>query len=216
MKTTRPRTLLPAAGRDGLLPLYDPALRWLMREARFKRRLIEQAAIRPGHVVLDLGCGTGTLLVMIRALHRDARAYGADGDRKVLAMARRKLRAAGSEVMLVQALAEALPFPDDTFDVVVSSLVFHHLDRRQKLASLGEVVRVLRPGGGVHVVDFGPASSALGGLATRLLLRGERARDNVEGRLPGLMTSAGLADVRERGRCATVFGSLSSYTARRA
>jgi 16S rRNA A1518/A1519 N6-dimethyltransferase RsmA/KsgA/DIM1 with predicted DNA glycosylase/AP lyase activity len=67
------RDFLPAAGRDWLLPFYDPFV-WLVGGERARRALLDQAAIGPTHRVLDIGCGTGTLAVLIKRLHPDVAA----------------------------------------------------------------------------------------------------------------------------------------------
>ncbi|WP_242393230.1 class I SAM-dependent methyltransferase, partial [Anaeromyxobacter oryzisoli] len=77
---------------------------------------------------LDVGCGTGALLVALRREAKPARLVGVDPDPDMLAQAEPKLRAAGVAAELLRGSADALPFPDGSFDVVVSSLMFHHLD----------------------------------------------------------------------------------------
>ncbi len=63
---------IPALRYDWLTPLYDPIVGWMMREAAFKCRLVEQARIESGHHVLDLGCGTATLTILVKQAHPDA------------------------------------------------------------------------------------------------------------------------------------------------
>ncbi len=212
----RPAGYMPAAGFDFLLPFYDPLCR-LLRADRFKRRLIEEARIGRGQRVLDLGCGTATLTLMAKRAHPDADVVGLDGDPKVLAIARRKLARSGLAVAIDEGMAYALPYPDASFDRVLSSLVFHHLSHDDKLRSLREVRRVLRPGGELHVVDFGGADGhgAHRGFLARLFHRDEILRDNLEGKLPELMLEAGLADAAETGQHATFLGSLAFFRARR-
>lgn len=153
---TRHDSFIPALRWHWLTPLYDPLLRWAMREEQFKRRLISQAAIQPQHKVLDLGCGTGTLTVLIKQMQPKAeRLVGLDGDRPVLDLARAKAAEAGITITWQQGMAFDLPYSDDTFDRVLSSLVLHHLITENKQRTLDEVWRVLRPGGELHVIDFG-------------------------------------------------------------
>ena len=150
----KPKDYVTAAGSDWLLPLYDPFLRWVAREDTFKRRLIEEARIGPRNQVLDLGCGTGTLTLMIKHLHPDASVYGLDGDPKALQIAQRKAERAGAEIVLEQGFSYDLPHADGSFDRVLSSLVFHHLTREHKRETLREVRRILKPGGALLIVDF--------------------------------------------------------------
>jgi ubiquinone/menaquinone biosynthesis C-methylase UbiE len=207
---------IPAAGHDRLLPLYDPFLRWCMREHRFKGRLVEEARIPAGARVLDLGCGTGTLAILIQRRHPDAAVRGLDGDPKVLALARAKAAREGVDAAFEEGLAYALPYPDGAFDRVLSSLVLHHLAPPRKLETLREVRRVLRSGGSFHVVDFGPPASAWARFVAHLALHGEHVDDHLAGRLPELLRLAGFEEVRESAPHATIAGSLHFVHATRA
>lgn len=209
----RPAGYVPAASYDVLLPLYDPVLRWLMREQAFKRRLLEQANIQPGNRVLDLGCGTATLALLAKQREPRANVSAVDGDPKVLAIARRKVERSGLSIKLDEALVSQLPYPDASFDRVLSSLVFHHLTRAEKMLALGEVRRVLGKDGTFHLVDFGPSLGWVSRVIARLMGRGERIRDNLEGRLGELIRSAGFAFVQERGCHSTPFGTLAFLSA---
>ncbi|MBI3537630.1 MAG: methyltransferase domain-containing protein [Chloroflexi bacterium] len=77
---TRHHAYIPALGRDGLTPLYDPLQKWIMREEKFKRDLIARANIRAGNRVLDLGCGTGTLTILIKQAQPQAHVFALDAD----------------------------------------------------------------------------------------------------------------------------------------
>jgi ubiquinone/menaquinone biosynthesis C-methylase UbiE len=208
------KRFIPAAGHDLLLPLYDPLLR-LTGADRTRRRLIEAAAIRPGDRVLEIGCGTGTLAVMLKQRHPESRVSGLDPDPRALARARAKAERAGVEIAFEQAFAGELPWPEGSFERVLSSLMLHHLERSEKEAALSEARRVLAPGGTLHVLDFGPPGGRLDRALTRLVHRGERLADNVSGLLPELMRGAGFAGAREVERLRTLFGSLSLYEAQR-
>lgn len=208
------KRFIPAAGHDLLLPLYDPLNRLIGAE-RVKRRLVEAAAIRPADRVLDLGSGTGDLAIAVKRHVPEARVCALDPDPKALARARAKAARAGVEIAFEQGFAGELPYPDASFERVVSSLVLHHLTRGEKQAALAEARRVLVPGGTLHVLDFGPPRSRLERLLTSLFHRDARVADNLAGLLPGLMEAAGLAQVRELERLGTLFGALALYEARR-
>ena len=206
---------IPALWFDWLTPLYDPLLRWGMREETFKRDLIQQAHLQPGHRVLDLGCGTATLTILIKQTHPDAEVIGLDGDPKVLEIGRAKAAKAGVTITLDHGMAFQLPYPDNSFDRVLSSLVLHHLTSENKQRALQQVHRVLRPGGELIVVDFGPPHSAYARLLSPLARRLEQAADNVNGLLPKMMRRAGFEQIEEPTHYTTLFGDLSLVRARK-
>src|SRR5215472_760498 len=144
---------LPAAGLDILLPLYDPLVR-LLGADRARRKLFDQASVEPHHRVLDIGCGTGTFAVAMKAWIPGVEVVGLDPDPKALARSRRKAERAAVAIQFDQGFANALPYPDASFDRVFSSLMFHHVPQDAKLATLCEVRRVLKPGGSLHLLDF--------------------------------------------------------------
>jgi SAM-dependent methyltransferase len=205
---------VPALGHDWLTPLYDPLVRLTTRELTFKRQLVAEARLQHGARVLDIGCGTGTLLLLLRDAPAGARVGGLDGDLKILRLARAKDPA----LPLVCGLSTQLPYVDGSFSRVTSTLMLHHLSHAEKLQTLREVYRVLHPGGELHVADWGRPHNALMGMLSRLLLwggHGDRVADNLEGRLPELFGSVGFADARESSRFASMFGTLSLYSARK-
>jgi ubiquinone/menaquinone biosynthesis C-methylase UbiE len=199
---------LPAMGKDWLLPFYD-TFTWLLGVPRIHRRLVELAAIEPGHRVLEIGCGPGGLVLRAQRMHPDAEIVGLDPDPLALAKARRKADRAGRPVRFDQGKAGELPYPDESFDRVLSSFMFHHLDDAEKRRALAEVRRVLRPGGQLHLVDV--AGHHRGTIGHRMQ-RDERLRDNVGDGIPDRMRGAGFTDVRtgERGRLRTTFYRATS------
>jgi len=116
----RPARYIPALRFDWLTPLYDPLLRWVMREERFKRILVAQAGLQTGQRALDLGCGTGTLTIMLKRAYPGADVVGLDGDPRVLEIARRKAAEAGVGIAFDLGMAFDLPYLDNSFDRVVS------------------------------------------------------------------------------------------------
>ena len=137
---------------------YD-LLIWLLtfgRERAFREGLLHLAHLQPGESVLDVGCGTGTLaLTAKRQVGTTGTVYGVDASPEMIARAEKKARKVGVEVVFRKAFAQKLPFPDAQFDVVLTTVMLHHLPRtaRQELAA--EMRRVLKPGGRVLAIDFG-------------------------------------------------------------
>lgn len=211
------KSYIPALGHDWLTPLYDPLLRWGMQEEKFKQHLIAQARIEPGHRVLDLGCGTGTLTLLIKQMHPNVEVIGLDADLKVLDIARTKVAKARVKITLESGMAFELPYADGSFDRVLSSLVFHHLTKENKQRTGREVYRVLRPGGELHIVDFGKAHGLYTSLFALMIqtFRFEEATDNVRGRLLAIFRDSGFDPVEEPARYTTILGGLSLYRARK-
>ncbi len=199
-----------------LTSVYDPVVRWTCRETKFKSDLVRQARLAPGDRVLDLACGTGTLTVMLKKVGPGADITGLDGSEGILDIARRKVAEAGVDVTFTHALSYDMPFEDSTFDRVLSSFFFHHLDTIDKIRTLEEVRRVLVPGGELHIADWGRPPNFLFRLAFGVvqLLDGFRTtRESVAGLLPDYMGDAGFELVLETGRVLTPLGSVSLYSA---
>jgi ubiquinone/menaquinone biosynthesis C-methylase UbiE len=114
------------------------------------RRLAEQAELESAARVLEIGCGTGNLALLVKRMRPQLEVVGLDPDAKALQRARRKARRVELSLELDTGFADALPYPDGSFDGVLSSLMFHHLEADLRVASLREVLRVLRPGGSLH------------------------------------------------------------------
>lgn len=211
------RTNVPALHHRALDRLFDPFMRVTLPEHAFKRALIAQACVAPGDRVLDIGCGTGTLLLLMSAAISGARAVGVDPDGRMAGLAGGKIRRAGARVRIVEATGAALPFAPGAFDRVLSTLAFHHMSAADKRAAFAEACRVLRPGGELHVADWGPPHTRLMRVAAGLVRRFDGAEvtaDNLEGRIPRMIADAGFVDVRERDRWRTIFGTLAFWSAR--
>src|SRR5262245_7167072 len=124
--TNAERTYIPAAGYDWRLPFYDPMVKLIGGDSA-RRVLIDQADLQPDHRVLEVGCGTGTLLMLIKRTQPGVQATGLDPDMKALARAKRKADRASVSIQLDRGFSDALPYPDASFDRVFSCFMLHHL-----------------------------------------------------------------------------------------
>jgi ubiquinone/menaquinone biosynthesis C-methylase UbiE len=216
MKPAPPKHYVPALRYRWLTRFYDPLVAMTTREAIFRRRLLEQANLRAGQRVLDLACGSGTMAALIKHRHPQVSVTGLDGDPQILALAQAKAQGAGLDIRFDEGLANALPYGQAEFDVVFSSLFFHHLDSDGKARTLQEVLRVLHPGGTLHVCDWGRPSNfglRLSFSLIRMLDGFEVTRDNARGRLPQMMMEAGFADVNVTSTLTTALGTLDFIVA---
>jgi ubiquinone/menaquinone biosynthesis C-methylase UbiE len=159
--------------------------------------------------VLDLGAGTGTLAIMIKKAHPGAQVIGVDGDDKIVKIARNKTTRRGFTVALNAGDAAALPYPDQTFDRVLSSLVMSLLSRDVKQMALRESYRVMKYGGEIHIADFAPPHTRWGRMVAPRIRRFEPIADNLDGLLRIMLEDAGFTAIRTEVRYGTLFGTLA-------
>lgn len=209
---------VPALRFHWATPLYDLVVRVTTRERTFRAALVEQIDVPQGGRVLDVACGSGTLALRLRRQRPHALVVGVDPDARILARARAKFaRSPGASIPLVRALGQRLPFAAASFDHAVATLLFHHVERPDRMRILAELRRVLRPGGGLHVADFDRGHHVLlrfAFLAVRLVDGLSRTRDNARGLLPRQLAEAGFASVERTHRFATPLGTLGVWKAR--
>lgn len=209
---------LPALRFHGLTRFYDALLARTLKEEALKRRLIAQAALEPGMRVLDLGCGTATLSLLIKQRHPGLELHALDADDGALSLARAKAKAADQEIHFHQGYAQDPPFEAGAFDRILSSLVFHHLRQQDKERALCRAFQLLKPGGELHIADWGRPRGPIQRLAflsVQLLDGFETTQDSVKGILPGLMEQAGFTAVEETRRDRTLYGTHSLYRGQR-
>ena len=181
---------------------YDAAV-WLLTMGKgldIRKTTVELAQIKPGESVLDVGCGTGDLAIAAKALAGPTgEVYGTDADPEMIDLAQRKAAQAGVEVTFRVDLIEGMTFPDERFDVVLSSFMMHHLPGDLKRAGLAEIYRVLKSGGRLLIVDMESSSGgSLGQRVSELMIRAHGGQammqDNVTKLIP-LLEAAGFTGV---------------------
>ncbi|GIW98911.1 MAG: hypothetical protein KatS3mg111_2244 [Pirellulaceae bacterium] len=177
--------------------------------------MLEEAHLRSCDRIIDVGCGTGTLLSWAVSRSPGIKATGVDADRQALHRARRKMPPP-NVVNLVVASCYRLPFADDSFDVAFCSLLLHHLDDVEKEATLAEIHRVLAPQGRLLLADYLGIDSSLAKLrflVVRCLDGWRRTRFALYGHPAVLLRRAGFVDIRETRSWSTPLGPLRCYRA---
>lgn len=196
--------------------LYDPIVRLTTRESAVKQALIGLLPTTNQGKLLDLACGTGTLTCAIKSALPGYAVYGVDGDLDMLARGKQKAGSAQLDIQYDHGFAQKLPYADDTFDVVVSSLFFHHLTTVDKGVAFREVCRVMKPAGQLVIADWGrPQNSLMRALfgVVQLLDGFATTGDNVRGTLPSIIKAAGFTTVEHVRDMATPLGTISMIRA---
>lgn len=209
----------PALGYRLLTPLYDTALAHLTRERVWRNRFLRQVAPKPDDVIVDVGCGTGSFVTLLKQAMPNATVIGVDPDRDVLDLARRKAAKANVAIPLLQGfvsenLLEGQPKPTK----IVSSLVFHQVLFAEKRRMLKAIRNVLPQNGELHIADYGLQRTLTMRLLFRMtvqMLDGVRdTQPNADGVLPEIMKEVGFGTVEELAVVPTMTGSISLYRAK--
>ena len=193
-------------------PIYDWYCPRLGLGAAFRTETLRHAALQAGERVLDVSCGTGVLTRLAAvAVGPSGSATGIDAAPAMIAVARRNAVRTGSGAQFDVAAIETLPFPDASFDVVLSSAMLHHLPPAAKEAGLESVRRVLKPGGRLAVVDLDRPASPLWWLLFWPLLAMPMTAANLRGEMPAFLRRSGFHAIAVRGHW---MGLLTFWVAR--
>lgn len=207
---------IPALRFKWLTPLYDILINITMPEKKIKQALIEIANIPAGITVLDFGCGTATLTIMVKEIYPRANVTGIDVDREILDRAIEKVKEKKVDIFLLDYDGNQLPFRHNAFDRTVSCLVFHHLNTDTKQKALAEIFRVLNKDGQLHIADFGRSKSWVQRSLFNLIrcLDGYKSTDaNAKGLLPEMFLDAGFENIVIKKRFKTMFGEVQIISA---
>ena len=197
--------------------IYDPVVTLTSCDKRAKEKLIDQIP-SSAESILDVASGTGTLCRAISRAFPEAQVHGVDGDADMVRRATNLSLKEGSGVVYAHGFAQKLPYDSSSFDVVTSSLFFHHLMLDKKCLVLDEISRVLKPHGGLLISDWGKPINRfnrMSFLLVRCLDGFETTREDVEGKLPALVKKAGFEKVRLVSELMAPLGTIALISASR-
>jgi ubiquinone/menaquinone biosynthesis C-methylase UbiE len=158
------------------------------------RQIVQQADVRPGEKVLDVGCGTGAQTLPAAEVAGPGNVTGIDASPDMIDIALRKAGKRGLDIDFRVAPMEELPFEDGRFDLVLSGFMMHHLPVEVMEAGFREVRRVLKPGGRFVAVDFSAEGGSLMGRVITLVGHGHNKQQTQ--RLRTMLEEAGFLNVQ--------------------
>jgi demethylmenaquinone methyltransferase/2-methoxy-6-polyprenyl-1,4-benzoquinol methylase/phosphoethanolamine N-methyltransferase len=189
-------------------PFYDGVVNIMtLGQARRLRALtVDQALLKPGETILDVGCGTGSVTIPAKQrVGQNGRAAGIDPAPEMITVARQKAGRAGQDIDFRVGVVESLPFPNDSFDAVTSSLMMHHLPHDLQVRGLAEIYRVLKPGGRLLIVDMmKPGGSFFQQLFVALSMH-HGLQFGIED-LPEMLREAGFGEIKQLERRFLIVG----------
>lgn len=213
MSEAPPPGFTPAASRPELSGQYDRLVRIFAREKAWRPAMVDRVTPRPGQTIVDIGCGTGTLAIALKRRCPDARIVAIDPDPEILAIARGK--ADGLDIEWTQGLASEDRFAAGAVDATTCSLVLHQVPLETKREIVATMRRWCRPGGTIHITDYGRQRGAMRWLFRQTVQRGdgvEQTQPNADGILEELLAQPGLSLSQPDKRITTPCGTITLFS----
>ncbi|MDE5055173.1 class I SAM-dependent methyltransferase [Niallia taxi] len=208
---------IPALKYHWMTRFYDPLIQWGIQEKKFKTHLVNQATLQPNETIMDLACGTGTLALLIQQSQPGVQVIGVDADPKILSIAKGKIKETQvNNITFEEGFSDKLPFSNNLFHHIFTSLFIHHLTQEMKKKTFEEVYRTLRSGGQFHIIDFEKPQNWLMRVAffsIQFLDGFETTSNHVKGIIPNLLKETGFVSIEETGQFSTITGTLRAYKA---
>lgn len=202
---------IPALRFNFLTSIYDFVFKITMPEKKFRNDLVDRFKNSENTNAMEFGVGTASNAILAKQKYPAMQVTGVDVDPKILAMAQKKIDETKTSVSLVAYDGQRLPFTDNHFDVVFSSLVFHHLIPTDKVKAFAEINRVLKPGGQFVYADWGKPVGMYSTIAFNTLgvFDGPlNTKDHRTGHYHTMISSAGFDIVSILKKYNTVYGTL--------
>ena len=215
---TKEKEFTPALGFSALTPAYDLAISALTREDIWRTELIDIVEPSNDDRILDVGCGTGSLVTRMKVRNPQCEIHGIDPDTAVLVKARKKAKTSNLDI----AFHHGFLNPDTLtqlgrFSKIVSSLVFHQTALDTKSDILELMKKLLEPGGKLFIADYGLQRTSLMRTLFRCTVQAidgvKNTQHNADGRMVDLIAKSGFLNVVEARVIPTPTGSISIYKA---
>ena len=185
---------IPAARYHILTSLYDPFARLFFKKTY--RKITSRIDAKENAEILDIGCGPGNLLIELHRKFPEARIIGLDIDPEILEIAKKKLDKRKLRIPLIRASATDIPLLNESSDVIVSSLMIHHLEREDRKKFVEEAYRVLRQNGKLYLHDFGPPKHWWGSSVAWVFHFIEDISDGTKGNYWKFLEASGFKNIK--------------------
>ena len=181
---------IPIKASARFYDLYVPT-----EKSRFRENIIAIADLKPGENVIDVGCGTGTLSVLAKQKVGDGEVVGLDISPKMVGISRKKSKNYNLDIKFYESSIDNIPFPNNYFNVAISSWMFHHLPIDIKKEGLKEIHRVLKRGGRFLFYDFCKPHYIIGYVIVPLFIWTNFLREHIFNKIPDYFKEAGFEDI---------------------